>query len=212
MALGTADPDAAPRGPAIVVADLADGLALRARGLPVLATWLPPVRDDLLAVDGTPAAWRRRRPIVQLVDGTPSEAPVPQLALAADLDTLRPAFAAAQAVALPMRPRDPRLAAARALLAMACGCLVLGAPPALDYGALEGEHFLRCPVGGRHQRRLAEDPALAVVRENGRELAARHAAAPRLQRLLAGIVGGDRGRTDPMLGARPPRRDHERPS
>lgn len=185
---------------AILVADLVDGLALRQRRLPVVGTWLPPVRDEFLAIDSSHDAWRRRRQATLcLVDDHELFQPGDlTLSLATSTDTLVSTFADTRVVALPRRSRRPRLAAARAMLAMAAGCLVLSPPLALDYGALPGEHFLPCDLR-RWQRLAGGGEHSDVVRSSGRMLAARHAATARLRRLIADISAGGPAQSSRML-------------
>lgn len=187
----------------ILVADLLDGIDLRLLGLPVAGTWLPPVHDDFFLANSSSAAWHSRsRDAVFLVDEPRRDGKRHRsLPLTADADTLRHVFAETRVVSLPRQSRTPRLAAARALLAMASGCLVVSPPLALDYGALAGEHFVPSP-GVANLRGEIDSVDLDVVRMCGRALAARHAATARLQRLVADISTRERAIPGRMLANR----------
>jgi len=177
----------------ILVTDLIDGIELRRRGLPVASTWLPTVPETFLLADSSPSAWRaRRRAVLHLDDHRTDADSLPLSTPAASLAT---ALADSRVVTLPRRPRDARLAAARAMLAMASGCLVVSPPLALDYGALLGEHYL--PADAARSPAVIDSADAEVVRRCGRDLAARHAATPRLVRLIAELTEADR-----TLGAR----------
>ncbi|MEZ5967109.1 MAG: glycosyltransferase family 4 protein [Planctomycetota bacterium] len=187
----------------VVVADLLDALDLRQRGVAVLATWIPPVRDDFFLADSCSKAWQRRpHDILWLVDD-PAARPGRErsLPLNSGIDTLRAALADVRAVMLPRQTARPRLAAARALLAMASGCLVASPRLALQYGALSGEHFI-APEPPDRLRSELDHPDLEVVRMNGRGLATRHAASTRLQRLIASISTRERSIPGRMLANR----------